>query len=634
MAKEQDLLRKLFDAMPQLGWTAGPDGFIDYYNPRWYAYTGTTPEQMRGWGWKAVHDPGLLPDVLARWERSLATGEPFEMEFKLRRHDGEMRWFLTRVEPMRGDDGEVIRWVGINTDVHDQKLAQEALERARQLEALHRERLSRLFAQAPLPIALHEGPEHRYVLANDRARELAGGRDLVGRPLLDALPELRGQPIVEILDQVYRTGTGIQQTEALPVMVATAEGQLEERFFRVAWEPVFDVQGEVTGVMSIGVELTEQVRLREQLEVSERKAVDANRAKDEFLAMLGHELRNPLAPMRTALELINLQLPADELVRERAILARQMDHLVRMVDDLLDIARVTGGKLTLNREVLDLADVLAEALETASPLLESKRHHVSVQLAPGVYTLDADPVRLAQVFTNLLVNAAKYTPDRGRIVVWAEAEEGSVTVFVRDDGDGLTGEFVQSLFEPFVQSPQSIARSGGGLGLGLAIARNIVEQHGGNVTATSEGLGRGSTFAVQLPLLPAEAGAIPRRQRISRPTPPLPAEETRRVMVVDDNEDAAEMLCARLVRRGFEVHIAHDGRSALDIGLPEMDGYELARRLRDSIDPTPLLIAVTGYGQQADKVRAKEVGFDHHFTKPVDFEEILALLQPRLSDVD
>ena len=629
----------LFDAMPQLGWAAGPDGRVERCNARWCAYVGATGEETAGPDWTSIVRSTERPRVTECWRRCLATGEPLDMEVELRRCDGEMRWFLTRVEPMRASGGEVVRWIGTHTDVHDSTLARAALRRAHEAEKRRHERLRRLFEQAPLPIALHEGPEHRYVLANPCARELVGGRDLEGKPLLEAHPELVGQPIVGVLDEVLRTGRGIEQAEAHPVWLQSPEGEPEERWFRASWAPVRAPSGEVEGVLAVGVDLTEQMRLRRELVASEARAVSANQAKDEFLAMLGHELRNPLAPIRTALELMDLHLGEHELRQERDVVERQVGHLVRMVDDLLDVARIARGKLVLKREPLDLARVVGEAVETASPLFESKGHRLTVDIPSGVFVVDGDPDRLSQVMANLLINAAKYTRPGGEVHVSAETKGGAAEVCVRDDGRGLPPELLARLFYPFEQSPQSIARSNGGLGLGLAIALNIVEQHGGTLVAESDGEGQGSTFTVRLPLIDASTlREHERALRAQRRSAQEMATVRRigRILLVDDNEDAAQLLAARLTKRGYEVTVAYDGARAmevvagfqpdvcvLDIGLPVMDGYELAHRLRAELDPTPRFIALTGYGQRADKERAREAGFDRHFTKPVGFQDLV-----------
>ena len=485
---DETQLHALFDCMPQLGWAARPDGWIYYYNQQWFDYTGTTSPQMEGWGWRTVHHPDLLPLVVKRWTHSIATGEPFEMAFQLRRHDGQFRWFLTRVNPMRNAQGALIRWVGINTDIHEQKQAEEA-------------------------------------------------------------------------------------------------------------------------------------------------AATASRAKDEFLAMLGHELRNPLAPIVTALKLMELK-GSDAYRRERTIIERQTLHLSRLVDDLLDVSRFLRGTVDIRHERVDVDQLIAQASEMVSPLLERERHTLDVNMPHGL-TMDGDPARLKQVLVNLLTNAAKYTPAGGRITVTVEATAEEVTIRVRDNGIGIPEALLPVLFQPFVQRRQSMARADGGLGLGLTIAQSIVTAHDGAIVVHSGGEGQGSEFAVRLPR------ESPGSRRLDATPTPRPSTRSRRILVVDDNADAADSLGEALQRYGHVVHVAYDPASALsaaevfgpdvallDLGLPGMDGYELARRFRAHPRLRRVrIVAVTGYGQASDRQRTTEAGFHHHFVKPVDVDALLAAIQ-------
>ncbi len=366
-----------------------------------------------------------------------------------------------------------------------------------------------------------------------------------------------------------------------------------------------------------------------------QRAESANRAKDEFLAMLGHELRNPLSPILTALQLMRLR-GADAFLKERTIIERQVHHMTRLVDDLLDISRVTRGKVDLQRKSIDLADVVSEAVETASPILEQRGHKLTITLPPGGIVIDADAHRIAQVISNLLTNAAKYTPPGGRIEVHAHAEGGRARLSVRDNGHGIDPALFPHVFDIFVQGRQAIDRSQGGLGLGLAIARTLVELHGGTITVASDGVGRGSTFTVELPLA---AGAA---ERSASGSPrPVVATVRCKVLVVDDNRDAAECLGEALRVLGYHVHVAHDGPAALevarrfrphvavlDIGLPVMDGHELSRRLIALLaDAPPRLIAVTGYGQESDRRESNAVGFDEHLVKPVDIDRVHQVIE-------
>lgn len=384
-------------------------------------------------------------------------------------------------------------------------------------------------------------------------------------------------------------------------------------------------------------ESLERARVEREREGLLEAARAANRAKDEFLAMLGHELRNPLAPIVTALQLMELR--GDEAsLRERTIIDRQVRHLTRLVDDLLDVSRIARGKVELRRTVVELAEVVGKALEVASPLLEERLHRVEVEVPRSGLLVDVDVHRFTQVVSNLLTNAAKYTPPRGNIRIAATRTEQEILLSVRDDGVGMTPEVLAQAFDLFAQGPKAADRADGGLGLGLSIVKSLVERHGGSVEAHSEGPNAGSEFVVRLPPAPrAEAAPLPVP---IRPSARPPAVEARRVLLVDDNLDAAETLATWLRMRGFEVRIAVDGPEALrfasaetydfailDIGLPVMDGYELALRLRKLLAASPpRLIAVTGYGRDHDRARAFASGFDHHLVKPVDLPELDSIL--------
>ena len=389
-------------------------------------------------------------------------------------------------------------------------------------------------------------------------------------------------------------------------------------------------------------ELLEVLLIRERDARAEAEV--ANRSKDEFLAMLGHELRNPLAPIVTALQL--MQLRGDEtLYKERTLIERQVRHLVRLVDDLLDVSRITSGKIELKRERIEISEIIAKAIEMASPLIEQRRHNLRVDVPRHGLAVEVDTVRMAQVLANLLNNAAKYTEPHGGITVSAAmenlAEDPRVVLRVRDTGIGLSAEMLPRVFDLFVQERQAIDRAQGGLGLGLAIVRTLVELHGGTAEARSEGYGKGSEFIVRLTAAPAGDEPAPASRRESG----IVADpDALRVLVVDDNVDSAELLAESVRLMGHVPRVAHDGPAGLrigaefrpdvgllDIGLPVMDGYELARHLRalpglESIR----LIAITGYSQEADRLQAVAAGFERHLVKPIQLEqlrEVLTLLK-------
>ncbi len=385
-----------------------------------------------------------------------------------------------------------------------------------------------------------------------------------------------------------------------------------------------------------------------QHEMAERSAAEAalrvaDRRKDEFLATLAHELRNPLAPIANALAILRTpNIPQSVAEQARAMMERQTRQLVRLVDDLLDISRITTDRLVLKRQVVDLALVIRNAVETARPLMDVRSHELAVQLPAGVVHVDADPTRLAQVFSNLLNNAAKYTEPGGHIVIDASVQGSDVIVEVRDDGIGIANEVLPSIFEMFVQVDTSLERSQSGLGVGLSLARRLVEMHGGTLEAHSAGLDQGSVFRVRLPVVASDA----------EEGPDLPAQARARslplyrILLVDDNVDFVTSMGALLGALGHQVRIAHGGPEALrlatdfhpqfvflDIGLPGMDGYQVARSLRElPRTRDAILVAVTGWGQEKDRERAREAGFDQHLVKPVEFSTIQQLfnaLAPR-----
>jgi signal transduction histidine kinase/ActR/RegA family two-component response regulator len=388
---------------------------------------------------------------------------------------------------------------------------------------------------------------------------------------------------------------------------------------------------------ALALSLSAQARVEAELR-------EADRRKDEFLAMLAHELRNPLAPILSAAQLMERKLAAGLGVeRERQVVHRQVLHLSRLVDDLLDVSRVTRGKVQLQRGPLSLETAVERALEAVRPLAEARQHRVVLEPAEERLWVEADPVRLEQVLSNLLTNAAKYTEPGGRISVGVAREAGEALVRVADTGMGIAPEALPSLFEPFVQLQHTLDRAQGGLGLGLTLVRALVEMHGGRVQVHSDGPGRGSTFTVRLPLLRAEPLGPPSAEPALDVALPVQAGGPLRVLVVDDNVDAAEALAEGLALDGHQVALAHDGAQALaeaerqrpdaiflDIGLPVLDGLEVARRLRARQELQGcLLVALTGYGQASDRAATREAGFDAHLVKPAGLDALRATLSGR-----
>ena len=383
-----------------------------------------------------------------------------------------------------------------------------------------------------------------------------------------------------------------------------------------------------------------QYQIRDHL--AERERAEAalrmnDRRKDEFLAVLAHELRNPLAPIRNSLHVLRLSPTHDPAVDQMGeMMERQVNHMVRLVDDLLEVSRITRGKIELRKEVVDMAAIVRSAVETSRPLIEAGEHQLTLSLPEPPLTLEGDPVRLAQVLANLLNNAAKYTDKGGRIWLSVRRESGWVTISVKDTGTGIPADMLPRVFELFTQIDRHADRTQGGLGIGLTLVKSLVGMHGGTIQAHSEGLGRGSEFVVRLPItMPARFA-----KTLTPEDRSVPHLSSRRVLVVDDNRDAADSLGILLKILGADVQVVHSGEDALraiasyrpavvmlDLGMPGMDGHEVARRIREQLEFQDVtLIALTGWGQEEDRLRSQSAGFDYHLIKPADITALQTLL--------
>ncbi|SNT28486.1 PAS/PAC sensor hybrid histidine kinase [Noviherbaspirillum humi] len=479
--------RTITNAMPQLVWTARPDGFVDYHNDQLFDYAGVPRGSTSGDAWADLIHPEDQKQAFEAWSHSVANGVPYETTYRVRHHSGEYRWTLARGLPVRDGSGNIIKWMGTNTDIQAQKRAEELLR-------------------------------------------------------------------------------------------------------------------------------------------------EANHRKDEFLAMLAHELRNPLAPISAAADLLSMTKAADAQVQKTAdIIRRQVDHLSSLVTDLLDVARVTRGTIQLESALFDVKQVVADAAEQVRPLVEQHKHHLVMHLAPEAVFVMGDQKRLVQVLTNLLDNAAKYTPAGGNITLRMAASQSEVILSVSDDGLGMKPDLLQNVFDLFQQGERTVERSQGGLGIGLALVKSLVEQHHGTVIAKSAGPSQGSEFVVRLPRVYKAEEPV----GMARPTPQPPSRKLR-ILVVDDNMDAAESTATLLKMMGNEVAVEFEPGAALarvqrekfdayvlDIGLPGMDGYELVQRLRSCQGmEKAVFAAVTGYGQEQDRQKSAAAGFDHHFVKPVNIHAL------------
>jgi len=502
----------------------------------------------------------------------------------------------------------------------------------RELEAAH-DRMLLLFTQAPMAIAIYSR-DQRLEFANPTFLRTRGrGDEILGRAHSEIFPEAAAIGKAT-LDRAFE-GEPLTLDEL--EVVLEREGGPQEAFFHVSYVALRNERGEIDRVMSVSFEVTDRVLARRALDAARREAEDANRAKDDFLAMLGHELRNPLAPIMTALSLMDLRgvMGAE---RERSVIARQVQHLTRLVDDLLDVSRISRGKIELIKEKVELAQIVSRALETASPLFEQKNQYVHVLVPRHGLLIEGDVARLTQAVSNLLTNSSRYTDPGGHVTVAAEPDSSEVVLKVSDDGIGIRPEMLEQIFDLFVQEKQPIDRARGGLGLGLAIVKSVISLHGGRVSAESPGPGQGSVFSVRLPLVSPSRAEHP-SLAATAPKANAPRPARRNVLVVDDNQDAAEMLSIALRASGHTAREAFDGPSALrilesfaadvallDLGLPAMDGYELASRIA-AANPSLRLIALTGYGQESDRQRTRAAGFHGHLVKPIDIALVLQAIE-------
>ncbi len=595
---------------------------IVYANVRFTQLVQVPHERLLGSSFDAYVTPAAIAmvEALVRDREGAA-----KAEVELVASDGTI--IPVYVSATLGWDEEQHLTCVITTDLSEQKRNQQMIA-AERLAA-------RIVEQAAEGIVVCD-LDGNVIRASHSAQRLTGENPLL-RPFEEAFPlhSTDDPHVAKTLLRLALSGTTTKGHEVMlhrdthPVVLLLSAG------------PVLGPLGEPLGCVMSFVDITEskhaaeeRLRLLEHANQARLEAEAANRSKDDFLAMLGHELRNPLAPILTAIEVMKAR-GEQGAVRERAVIERQVRHVVMLVNDLLDVSRIAQGKVELHRKTVTIADVVAKAIEACSPILEERRHVLEVDLEPELL-VDGDEARLCQVISNLLTNAAKYTNREGRIELIGKRLGDEVVVIVRDNGMGIPQDLLPTLFDRFVQGTRTIDRSEGGLGLGLSIVRSLVVLHDGVVDVRSEGVGKGSEFEVRLP------AARPETLQ-PRPVTPLEVEavKARKVLIVDDNSDAAELLADALSRLGHETRVAFDGPSGLDtaagflpdiafldIGLPAMDGYELARRIRSELDaPNLRLVALTGYGQASDRQKSAEAGFDGHMVKPINIQAVATTIQ-------
>jgi PAS domain S-box-containing protein len=664
--------RRLLEGLPAAAYTCDREGLLTYYNPR--------AEQL--WGYSPpLNDPrvryGGGAQIFAADGRELSHENSWmaraireQREFGgqvvvIGRPDGTRVTVLAHASALRDELGNVIGGVNVLIDIDERKRAEDVQAFLGKVSvalahiADYENTLERIANLAVPFFADWFGVHVREPSGRVRrfaVKHLTEGREKDIEALYSAYPPSLGTPYGAAA--VLATGKPIfaSNFDATLPEVARDETHLEllrklqlKSYICVPMRSRGKILGALTFAMAESKREYTEMHFRAAEDLASRAAIaienaqlieamkEADRRKDEFLAMLAHELRNPLAPVRNAVQIMKRSIPAASPESQWAqdVIERQVQLMSRLVDDLLDVSRIASGKIELRRERLALATAVSNAVEATRPMIERGRHEFSLSVPPDPLYVEADAARLTQIFSNLLTNAAKYTDPGGRIHVKIERDGDWASVHVCDNGIGIPANMLGMVFEMFVQVERAGDHSQGGLGIGLTLVKRLVELQGGRVEARSAGLGEGSEFVVSLPL------ATERAEPIGTATGsfPVPDLQARRILVVDDNKDAADSLAYLLRSTGSEVRVAYDGLEAvgaavafhadvvlLDIGLPKLYGYDVARKIRESKGKDVLLIAITGWGQEEDRRRAKEAGFDHHFTKPVQFDALLRLI--------
>ncbi|HYJ33880.1 MAG TPA: PAS domain S-box protein [Candidatus Binatia bacterium] len=622
LAREKELLATTLASIGDAVIATDPEGRVTFLNGEAERLTGWTSADARG---------RPLPEVfhIVNEQTRAIVENPVEKALRLGAvvglanhtvllaRDGS-EWPIDDSAAPIIMNGRVFGVVLVFRDVTERKQVEAALRES--------ERRFRLMADAAPVLIWTTGTDMGATWFNK------GWLDFVGRPIereigagwLDGIhPE-----DVPSCRQTYGMAFAAREPFSRTYRLRRHDGEYRWVFDRGV--PLYDSSGAFAGYIGSSVDVTESI-------LAEKARRDADRRKDEFLAILSHELRNPLAPIRMAVGLLRQIGPPDpELHELRDIIERQTSQLSRLLDDLLDVSRIASGKIVLRKERIHLGLAIASAVESVRPAVQARNHELAVTMPSDAIYLDGDLGRLAQVFTNLLHNAVKYTENGGRIRLWVEREGSDVLVGVRDTGVGIAPEQLGRVFEMFAQVDESLEHSQGGLGVGLSLSRTLVELHGGHIEAHSDGIGHGSEFIVRLPIVLAPE---PESRGQGLATGPPSAPTGTRILIADDNVDSAAVLAWSLRRSGHEVRVAHDGESALeaiqvfqprlailDIGMPRLNGYQLAARIRERLGPDVVLVAVTGWGQEEDKRRALAAGFNHHLTKPLDLSDIEKLV--------
>jgi PAS domain S-box-containing protein len=686
IVESESRLRQLADAMPQIVYTSSPDGMVDYGNQRWVDYVGAPMEQSIGRKWMEAIHPDDREITRRRLKESGRTGQPFETEYRLRRKDGQYRWYLARATAIRNEQGGIVKWIGTSTDIHDRKGAEAereellARERAARAEAEHSaESIRRLqavtdsgFVRLTLDDLLYEMLDRiRELLAADSAvillltedgqaltvratiglGEGATGQIVpLGEGVAGSIAASRAPLIVEDLSAVKVINPALRRnTRSLIGAPLIVEGRLIGVIHANAIRPRRFTEDDVRLLQLAADRVAlaiEHARLYEVEQQARRQAEEANRVKDEFLALVSHELRSPLNAMLGYAALLRYGgLDAQKVKQAAEIIERSGKAQAQLIDDLLDTARIISGKLRLELGPVDLVSVIDQAVQTIHPAADAKGISIETDLPSEIGQITGDPTRLQQVVWNLLSNAVKFTPQGGRVEARLERVDPHIRITVSDTGKGISPDFLSYVFDRFRQADASSARRYGGLGLGLALVKYLVELHGGTIEAASAGEGQGATFKVTLPV---RAVATPLGEAGGEPVTVKSSGELAgvRALVVDDEDDARELIETALTQYGADVVAVSSAAEAYtlmtttppqerpdlmvtDIGMPGEDGYSLMRRVRKwerergLYTPT---VALTAYGRAEDRMRALKAGFQMHVTKPVDPDELAIVI--------
>jgi PAS domain S-box-containing protein len=589
-------------------------GRFVYVNAALLALWGKSLREAVG---KTFFELDYPPELAARLERQIQqvidTKQPIRDETPYTSAVGTRAYEYIFI-PVIGSNDEVEAVAGSTRDITERKVAEAALRES--------EERYRVLVTANSDVVYRMSPDWSEMSPLDGRELIASNAAPIRNWMQTNLPSFEHARVREAINRAVSA----RQTFELEHQVIRADATLGWTFSRAA--PILDAAGNIVEWFGTARDVTERKQMEEALR-------DADRKKDEFIALLAHELRNPLAPIRTGLQVLRMAEDPDAREQAQAMMDRQLSHMVRLIDDLLDISRINRNKMELRKERITLADVVGSAVETARPLIDEASHELTISLPGGAVYLDADLTRLSQVFGNLLTNSAKYTPKGGKIWLTAERLDQEVAVSVRDTGIGIPAASLSDVFDMFSQVDQSVDRSMGGLGIGLALVKGLVEMHGGKVTASSEGDGKGSTFTVTLPIAPnldASPAAVGKRQTQVGPG--------RRILVVDDNRDGAATLAMMLRLLGNEICTANDGVEAveqaedfrpdlilMDVGMPRLNGLEATRHIRaQDWGRDMTIVALTGWGQDRDRERSREAGCNSHLVKPVSLSDLERLL--------